>query len=78
MEWIDTALFIFQDIIGGLSFASFLLVFIIPIAELSDQFILTSPVSPFVTVTLSILAVIFYPGCDRWTPARFVHCAIVI
>ncbi len=61
---------LFQDIIGGLGFASFLLVFIIPIAEWSDQFILTSPISPLFTVTLSVLAVIYYPGCDRWTPAR--------
>ena len=61
---------LFQDIIGGLGFASFLLVFVIPIAEWSDQFILTSPISPIVTVTLSVLAVIYYPGCDRWTPAR--------
>jgi hypothetical protein len=27
-------------------------------------------VSPLITVTLSVLAVIYYPGCDRWTPAR--------
>jgi hypothetical protein len=54
-----------------LSFASFLLVFVIPFAEWSDQFILTSPISPLVTVTLSILAIIYYPGCDKWTPARY-------
>jgi len=58
------------DIIGGLLAASALLFFLIPLVDNADEFLLSSPLAPSVTVILSVLAILFYPGSDRWTPAR--------
>ena len=59
-----------QDIYVGLAFASFLLCLVVPLADLADFFLLSSPLAPMITITLSGAAVYFYPGSDRWTPAR--------
>lgn len=58
------------DIYVGLAFASFLLLFVIPIADLLDYFLLSHPLAPLLTIALSVAGVLFYPGSDRWTPAR--------
>merc|ERR1712013_448848 len=58
------------DIVGGLLAASVLLFFLIPLVDSADEFLLSSPLAPSVTVLLSVLAIVFYPGSDRWTPAR--------
>ena len=34
------------------------------------NFVLSHPLAPLLTITLSLGAVYFYPGSDRWTPAR--------
>ena len=60
----------FADIYVGLAFASFLLCIVCPLADLADFFLLSSPLAPIITITLSAAAVYFYPGSDRWTPAR--------
>ncbi len=54
----------------GLLFSSFLLLFVLPLVEYSDYLLLSRPLAPAVTVVLSFMAIIFYPGSDRWTPAR--------
>ena len=36
----------------------------------ADFFLLSSPLAPSITISLSVLAVWYYPGSDRWTPAR--------
>ena len=54
----------------GLKFASFLLIFVVIIADHADHFLLSHPLAPLLTITLSLGAVYFYPGSDRWTPAR--------
>ena len=59
-----------QDIYVGLLFSSFLLLFVLPLVEYSDYLLLSRPLAPAVTVVLSFMAIIFYPGSDRWTPAR--------
>ncbi len=51
-------------------FSSFLLTWVLPLIEYSDAWLISSPWAPLVTITLTALAVIFYPGSDRWTPAR--------
>merc|ERR1719318_624992 len=58
------------DIVGGLLAASGLLFFLIPLVDSADEFLLSSPLAPSVTVLLSVLAIWFYPGSDKWTPAR--------
>jgi len=58
------------DIYVGLAFASILLIFVAPLADISDYFLLSNPLAPFVTITASALAIYYYPGSDRWTPAR--------
>ena len=60
----------FQDIYVGLAFASFLLLIVAPLADLADFFLLSNPFAPLITITLSAAAVYWYPGSDRWTPAR--------
>ena len=61
-----------QDIYVGLAFAGLLLVFILPFAEYIDHFLLASPWAPIWTMGLGVLATVFYPGSDRWTPARYL------
>jgi len=58
------------DIVAGLIFAILLLFIVLPIVHYGDYFLLSSPLAPSVTVTLSVLAIWFYPGSDKWTPAR--------
>jgi len=58
------------DIVMGVIASAFLLVFLIPLVDHGDHFLLSSPLAPSVTVLLSVMAIYFYPGSDRWTPAR--------
>eukprot|EP00092_Neocalanus_flemingeri_P036255 GFUD01039474.1.p1 GENE.GFUD01039474.1~~GFUD01039474.1.p1 ORF type:complete len:431 (+),score=81.96 GFUD01039474.1:234-1526(+) len=58
------------DVVVGLGVSSFLLLFTIPIAHYGDYFLLSSTLAPLVTLTLSILAILCYPGSYQWTPAR--------
>lgn len=37
---------------------------------MTDYFLLSNPLAPLVTIILTFLAVYYYPGSDRWTPAR--------
>jgi sphingosine-1-phosphate phosphatase 1 len=62
-----------QDIYVGLIFASFLVVFVLPFVEHTDSLLMSHPMVPLVTIPLSIAGILFYPGSDRWTPARQVH-----
>ncbi|XP_023347970.1 sphingosine-1-phosphate phosphatase 1, partial [Eurytemora carolleeae] len=57
------------DIIAGLALSATLLPLFAPLADAVDNYLLTSAYSPFVTTGLSILAIVLYPGRDRWTPA---------
>ena len=58
------------DVMAGLLLAAALLFPLIPLVEATDQFLLSSPLAPSVTLSLTLVAVWRYPGCDRWTPAR--------
>ena len=58
------------DILAGLLLSSLLLLWVIPFVHLADSFLVCSSFAPVVTVSLSILAIYYYPGSDRWTPAR--------
>ena len=58
------------DILAGLVLSALLLLWVLPLVHYGDSFLVCSPLAPAVTIPLSILAVWFYPGSDRWTPAR--------
>ncbi len=66
-----------QDIYVGLWFALLLLVFVLPLVDASDQLLLSHPLAPVTTVAISLAAIIYYPGSDRWTPARYITCCSV-
>jgi hypothetical protein len=54
----------------GLICGALLLVPILPLAEYADYWLLSSDFAPIITITIEMLALYFYPGSDRWTPAR--------
>ncbi len=56
---------------------AFLMIIIIPLVDAIDQFHLTSPYSPFITIPLIVLLATFYPKSDRWSPARGDTCVIM-
>jgi len=58
------------DIIGGLFSSCLVLPLVLPLVHFTDYFLLSSPLAPTLTVTLSVLAIWLYPGSDKWTPAR--------
>lgn len=58
------------DIAAGLAMDVLLLPFILPLVHHADFFLLSSRWAPVITISLSLMAVWFYPGSDRWTPAR--------
>ena len=62
----------FADIYMGLAVGLMLLVPILPLAEHSDFWLLSSPYAPFVLTAIELLGLYYYPGSDRWTPARCV------
>ena len=63
----------FADIYMGLIVGLMLLVPVLPLAEYSDFWLLSSPYAPFVLTAIELLGLYFYPGSDRWTPARCVR-----
>jgi len=58
------------DILAGLTLSFLLLLWVVPMVDYVDSFLLCSTWAPAITIPLSLLAVWFYPGSDRWTPAR--------
>lgn len=62
-----------QDIYVGLVFSGVLLIFVLPLVEYTDQLLISHWAAPLVTLALSLCGIIFYPGSDRWTPARYPH-----
>ncbi|XP_059049610.1 sphingosine-1-phosphate phosphatase 1-like [Achroia grisella] len=58
------------DIAAGLLLSSALLVVLIPVVDWLDGVILTSHYAPFLVIAISILAIVFYPNADKWTPTR--------
>ncbi|XP_045768881.1 sphingosine-1-phosphate phosphatase 1-like [Maniola jurtina] len=58
------------DIAAGLLLSSLLLVVLIPLVDRLDGFLLTSHWSPLLVVTTSILAIVYHPQSDKWTPTR--------
>ena len=61
---------LFQDIYMGLLFSAALFFPVVIFADRSDEFLLTTWWSPVLTVGACLLGIWFYPGSDRWTPAR--------
>ncbi|XP_034826913.1 sphingosine-1-phosphate phosphatase 2-like [Maniola hyperantus] len=58
------------DIAAGLLLSSLLLVVLIPAVDKLDGFLLTSHWSPLLVVSISILAIVYHPQSDKWTPTR--------
>lgn len=61
-----------QDIAAGLLLSSLLLVVLIPAVNRLDSFLLTSLWSPLLVISISVLAIVYHPQSDKWTPTRFV------
>jgi len=57
------------DILAGLVLAAIFVPLFAPFADSVDHFLLTSKLSPVLTITLAVLAIALYPGRHRWTPA---------
>ncbi|CAH0714103.1 unnamed protein product, partial [Brenthis ino] len=58
------------DIAAGLILASALLIFLIPIVDQLDGFLLTSQWSPLLVIAISVLVIVYHPQSDKWTPTR--------
>jgi len=58
------------DVVVGLLTSTLFMLVMIPFANFADEFLLTSLWSPIVILLLSVLAIYFYPGSYKWTPAR--------
>ena len=62
---------------AGLVFGLLLLGVLLPIAEVSDNYMLSDPYAPLAIITATALVVAFYPASDRWSPAREDSTAIL-
>ncbi|RVE41166.1 hypothetical protein evm_014183 [Chilo suppressalis] len=60
------------DIAAGLLLSSLLLVVLIPVVDWLDGLLLTNNFAPLIVITLSILAIVFYPDADKWTPTSLL------
>ncbi|KAJ0175381.1 hypothetical protein K1T71_008540 [Dendrolimus kikuchii] len=60
------------DIAAGLLLASSMLVVLIPLVDMLDGILLTNQFASVFVVAISILAIVFYPNADKWTPTRQV------
>ena len=60
----------FADIYVGLIFSLILITFVFPTVDFADQWLIVNRYAPLLTVPLSLAALYYYPGSDRWTPAR--------
>ncbi|OWR49229.1 sphingosine-1-phosphate phosphohydrolase [Danaus plexippus plexippus] len=58
------------DIAAGLLLASLLLLPLVPLVDALDAWLLESPWSPLSVLAVSVLAVVFHPQSDKWTPTR--------
>ncbi|KAH1009880.1 sphingosine-1-phosphate phosphatase 1 isoform X2 [Dendroctonus ponderosae] len=58
------------DVVSGLLLAVTLLIPLVPLIDYLDSYLLTSPTSPFLLLTLSILMIFCYPNSGKWTPTR--------
>ncbi|CAG9785376.1 unnamed protein product [Diatraea saccharalis] len=58
------------DIAAGLVLSSSLLIVLIPLVDHLDGILLTNNFAPLAIITISILAIVFYPNADKWTPTR--------
>ncbi|CAG9578089.1 unnamed protein product [Danaus chrysippus] len=58
------------DIAAGLLLASLLLLPLVPLVDALDPWLLESPWSPLSVLLVSVLAVVFHPQSDKWTPTR--------
>ncbi|RWS04706.1 sphingosine-1-phosphate phosphatase 1-like protein, partial [Dinothrombium tinctorium] len=65
------------DIVVGLLLSSTLLVVLLPLVDVIDQFHLKSLYSPLISVPTITLMAKFYPKSDRWSPARGDTCIIM-
>lgn len=59
-----------QDLVGGLLYVALLFPIWLTVKDSLDDFILQSPYSPFVCLSIPLLLCIFYPQYERWSPAR--------
>lgn len=67
----------FADIVAGLTLSAILMPILVSISFLTDKFLVMWPLSPIVTLSLSMLAIWLYPSSGRWTPARGETTAIL-
>lgn len=60
------------------SSAAFLMIALVPLVDIIDQFHLTNPYSPLISLPLIILMAKFYPKSDRWSPGiPFIYFCII-
>ncbi len=64
---------LFQDIYVGLLFSSLLLAFVLPLVESTDNLLMSHPAAPIVTTMLTLLAIVYYPGSDRYGEKQHLH-----
>lgn len=58
------------DIAAGLLLSSLLLAVLIPLVDWLDGVLLTNHTAPLFVIPFSVLAIVFYPNADKWTPTR--------
>lgn len=58
------------DIAAGLLLTVALMLPLVPLVDALDHVLLTAYISPLVVLFISILAIIYYPNSDKWTPTR--------
>lgn len=58
------------DVIVGLALAVLIMFPIVPLVDLFDNYLLTSPTSPILLLVSSILLIFYYPNSGKWTPTR--------
>lgn len=60
---------IFQDILGGMLLAFFLLPILVPIVDKLDSFLLTHPAAPGLLITTAVTLMLVYPG-SKYSSAK--------
>ncbi|XP_072938903.1 sphingosine-1-phosphate phosphatase 2-like [Epargyreus clarus] len=58
------------DIAAGLALSALLLVPLVPLVDRLDGALLTARYAPHAVLAASVLALVYYPQSDRWTPTR--------
>lgn len=69
--------FAIQDIVAGLLLVAILFVFVIPLVDKLDPYLLKHGFGGLFILAAGIFLAICTPGADRWTPARLFSFKII-